>query len=92
MRRVLSEAANAYDVVLVDSSPLLAVSDAIPLARAVDAVIVVTRSDYTTIDAAQSLRRALERLPDVTVIGLVANGVRDSEYPPQYRYRFAGGE
>ena len=90
MKRVLSEAANAYDVVLVDSSPLLAVSDAIPLARAVDTVIVVTRSDYTTTDAAEGLRRALERLPDATVIGLVANGVRNSEYPPQYRYRFAG--
>jgi Mrp family chromosome partitioning ATPase/capsular polysaccharide biosynthesis protein len=92
MTRVLSEAANSYDVVLVDSSPLLTVSDAIPLARAVDGVIVVTRSDYTTIDAAESLRQALERLPDVTVIGLVANGVRDSEYPTQYRYRYAGGE
>ena len=92
MTRVLSEAANSYDVVLVDSSPLLAVSDAVPLARAVDGVIVVTRSDYTTFDAAESLRQALERLPDVTVIGLVANGVRDSEYPPQYRYRYAGGE
>jgi polysaccharide biosynthesis transport protein len=92
MTRVLSEAANSYDVVLVDSPPLLAVSDAIPLARAVDGVIVVTRSDYTTIDAAQSLRQALERLPDVTLIGLVANGLRDSEYPTRYRYRYAGDE
>jgi len=92
MKRVLAEAANSYDVVLVDSSPLLAVSDGIPLARAVDAVIVVTRSGYTTIDAARGLRRALERLPDATVIGLVANGVRDSEYPPQYRYHYGRRE
>ena len=91
MARLLSEAVSSYDVVLVDSSPLLAVSDAIPLAKAVDGVVVVTRSDYTTIDAAQSLRRALERLPDVSVIGLVANGVRDSS-AHHYRYRYAGAE
>jgi polysaccharide biosynthesis transport protein len=86
MARLLAEAAATYDVVLIDSSPLLAVSDVVPLATSVDGVIVVTRSQYTTRDAAQSFRRALERLPDVTVVGLVANGVRDSTVPQQYRY------
>ena len=88
MKRLLSEAADSYDVVLVDSSPLLAVSDAIPLARAVDGVILVTRSDYTTRDAAEGLRRTLERLPDVAVVGLVANGVRDLDHSAQHRYRY----
>jgi Mrp family chromosome partitioning ATPase len=88
MRRLLSEAADSYDVVLVDSSPLLAVSDAVPLARAVDGVILVTRSDYTTRDAAEGLRRTLERLPDVAVVGLVANGVRDLDHRAQHRYRY----
>jgi Mrp family chromosome partitioning ATPase len=89
MSRVLAEAADSYDVVLIDSSPLLTVSDTIPLATAVDGVIVVTRSDYTTRDAAQSFRRAFERLPSVKVLGLVANGVRDSE--SQYRHQYADG-
>jgi Mrp family chromosome partitioning ATPase len=86
MARLLAEAAATYDVVLIDSSPLLAVSDVVPLATSVDGVIVVTRSQYTTREAAQSFRKALERLPDVTVVGLVANGVRDSTVPQQYRY------
>lgn len=89
MTQLLSEAAASYDVVLIDSAPVLAVSDAIPLATAVDGVIVVTRSDYTPRDAAGGLRRMLERLPDVNVLGLVANCVPDSECPPQYRYQYA---
>jgi polysaccharide biosynthesis transport protein len=91
MGRLLAEAAASYDIVLIDSSPLLAVSDGIPLATAVDGVIVVTRADRTTRAAAHSLRRALQRLPDVTVVGLVANGVRESGMPPQYRHQYADG-
>jgi Mrp family chromosome partitioning ATPase len=88
LARFLSQAKVAYDVVLVDSSPLLAVSDAIPLAAAVDGVIVVSRSNLTTRDDAQRLRRALDRLPGVTVLGLVLNGDRDSH--ARYHYYDAG--
>jgi Mrp family chromosome partitioning ATPase/capsular polysaccharide biosynthesis protein len=84
---LLLEAEAAYDIVLIDSSPLLTVSDAIPLATGVDGVIALTRSNLTTRDDAQRFRRALDRLPDVTVLGLVLNGVRDSHGP---RYHDAG--
>jgi polysaccharide biosynthesis transport protein len=83
---VLAEAAESYDVVLVDSAPFLAVSDGIPLARAVDGVVVVTRPDLTTRDAAERLRVALQRLPQVRVLGLVANGVRRSGLGRHDRY------
>ncbi|MBV9818429.1 MAG: hypothetical protein JOZ07_08790 [Solirubrobacterales bacterium] len=82
---LLAEAAEAYDVVLIDSPPILAVSDAIPVARMADAVVVVARSQFTTRDAAQRCRQALERVPSVTVLGVVANGVReDLEVGRQY--------
>lgn len=74
---LLATAAADYDMVLVDSTPILAVSDAIPVATHVDAVVVVARSDYTTRDAAQRCRHALERLKDVNVVGVVANAVRE---------------
>jgi polysaccharide biosynthesis transport protein len=78
-RRLLEEAKSIYDLVLIDSSPILAVSDAIPIATAVDAVVLVTRSQFTTRDQAQRCRKALERVPNVNVLGVVANGVRESE-------------
>ena len=74
---LLGEAAVAYDLVLIDSPPILAVSDAVPVARSVDAVVVVARSDFTTRDAARRCRKALERVKGVNVVGVVANAVRD---------------
>jgi Mrp family chromosome partitioning ATPase/capsular polysaccharide biosynthesis protein len=84
MARLLEEVGDSYDVVLIDSPPLLAVSDAIPLSTAVDGVIAVTREDLTTRDDVQGFRRTLDRLPQVTVLGLVANGVRDLDVPRYY--------
>lgn len=74
---LLAEAVAGYDVVLIDSTPILAVSDAIPVATSVEAVVVVARSDFTTRDAAQQCRTALERVKGVKVVGVVTNGVRD---------------
>lgn len=74
---LLARSVAEYDMVLIDSTPILAVSDAIPVAMQVDAVIVVARSDYTTRVDAQRCRQALERLQDVNVVGVVANAVRD---------------
>jgi Mrp family chromosome partitioning ATPase len=76
---LLAEAAATYDVVVIDSPPVLAVSDAIPVATAVEAVVVVARSEFTTREAAQRCRRALERVPRVKVLGVVANGVREED-------------
>jgi Mrp family chromosome partitioning ATPase len=83
-KSLLAEAAAEYDIVLIDSTPILTVSDAIPVATSVDAVVVVTRSEFTTRDAAQKCRQALERIQGVTLVGVVANGVRDSKYRRQY--------
>jgi len=76
-RSLLASAVAEYDMVLIDSTPIIAVSDAIPVATHVDAVVVVARSDYTTRDAAQRCRQALGRVKDVNVVGVVANAVRE---------------
>ncbi len=79
LRALLAEAVAHYDIVLLDSPPVLSVSDAIPLATAVDTVVIVARSEFITRDAALRCRQALERVPTVTALGVVANAVRNDE-------------
>ena len=79
LKLLLAEATAKYDLVLIDSPPVLSVSDAIPLATAVDAVIVVARPEFTTREAAQRCHQALERVSTVTVLGVVTNAVREDD-------------
>lgn len=72
-RAVLDEITSSHDMVLIDSPPVLAVSDAVPLLSAVDGVIVATRLSLTTQTAARQLTEAIKRVPGVNVLGVVAN-------------------
>jgi Mrp family chromosome partitioning ATPase len=73
LKEVLDELAAHHDVVLIDTSPLLAVSDTVPLLRYADAVLLVGRLGLTTRDTAKRLTEFLDRVPDRNVLGVVAN-------------------
>lgn len=90
MRAVLEQAAQVYDVVLLDTAPLLAVSDTISLLGEVDGVLLVTRINQTTRDAAKRIRTLLSRVPNVRVLGVVANGADQGDAGQIYPY-VAGG-
>lgn len=74
---LLTWARKNYDVVIIDAPPVDAVTDAVILAPAVDAVIMVARMNVLTRTA---LNRTLENLAlaDITPSGVVANHVRGS--------------
>lgn len=90
MRTTLQQAAEAYDVVLVDTAPLLAVSDTVSLLSEVDGVLVVTRINQTTRDAARRIRTLLSRVPNVRVLGVVANGAEEADAGQIYPYVNSG--
>ena len=77
MHALIGMVAQEHDVVLVDTPPLLSVSDALPLLTMVDGVLVVVRVGKTTYPAAQRLRRTVERLHGAEVLGIVANTLVD---------------
>ena len=58
MRDVLAAAAAAFDLVIVDSAPVLPVSDSLLLAEHCDAALVVARAGQTTGPGARARRRA----------------------------------
>jgi Mrp family chromosome partitioning ATPase len=73
IKSVLSRLTEEYDVVIIDSAPLLLATDAVPLLTAVDGVLLVARVGKTTEDAAKRVGELLGRVERVRVLGLVAN-------------------
>ena len=74
IQQLLTEMGGHYDYVIVDSAPILPVSDSVALASAVDGVLVVTHAGRVT---DENLLDTLERLERVAapVLGLVLNQV-----------------
>ena len=73
MLRILDEARQAADIVLVDAAPLLAGGDAAYLLPEMDAVLLVARTGKTTVDEAERTAELLERL-DAPVAGVALTG------------------
>jgi capsular exopolysaccharide synthesis family protein len=84
MRRHLAEWRNEYDHIVIDSPPILSVTDAALLSVEADSVLLVIRSGQTTKDA---LRRASDLLNQVKarVQGVVVNAI-DMDQPHYYYY------
>lgn len=74
---LLEELATKYDLVIIDSAPVLPVADTMSLVATTDAVLVVALVGRT---AKEDVREAVDRLRgfQARVVGIVANGVRGS--------------
>jgi succinoglycan biosynthesis transport protein ExoP len=83
---VVRHLATRFDTVLVDSAPLLPVSDAAPLLSKLDGALVVTRLDYTTRGAARRVTEVISRVPDANLLGVVANDIPHGEGMDGYPY------
>jgi succinoglycan biosynthesis transport protein ExoP len=88
MSRVLSEARSAYDMVIIDTPPLTAVSDAFPLLSKVDGIIIVGRVGRNRRDVAQRLHETLAEV-SAPLLGVIANGFQAGRLGP-YAYGYYG--
>jgi capsular exopolysaccharide synthesis family protein len=79
MRQVITEAREVADVVLIDTAPILAASDATHLFPLVDAVVVVARAGRTTAESARRTSELLLRL-GAPVVGVALNGATEGEH------------
>ncbi len=83
---VITSVAQTADLVIIDSPPVLPVTDPVTLAPRVDATLLVVQAGMTT---AKDLARSLEVLGqvDASILGCVLNFVRTSG---RYGYRYGG--
>ncbi|WP_204140546.1 tyrosine-protein kinase domain-containing protein [Halomicronema sp. CCY15110] len=79
LQHMLVRYRDIYDIVLVDTSPLLGTADATKIAGICDGVVLVTRLDQVTHDDLKSTGTILKSLD---VVGLIANG--ESSSPSSY--------
>ncbi|WP_432834212.1 polysaccharide biosynthesis tyrosine autokinase [Dactylosporangium sp. CA-092794] len=75
MTRLLAEVSEAYDYVVVDSSPLLVVTDAAVVASRADGAVLVARAGRTTVAQAQAAVQAIEAV-SARLFGCVLNAAK----------------
>lgn len=85
MREVMAQLQAHADYIVIDTSPVLAVTDSSLLASFVSGVLLVLRANSTRLDAAQ---RAIEQLVSVqaNLLGTVLNGVHSKRDGYYYYY------
>jgi capsular exopolysaccharide synthesis family protein len=89
MEKLVAALAPHFDWILIDTPPALAFSDAIDLARAADAVLLVARGATTTYDVAQ---RAQAAFSNSRILGFVLNAVKNAPRNASYYYGYYYGE
>jgi capsular exopolysaccharide synthesis family protein len=83
MRELLAKSREVADVVLIDTAPILAVSDATHLFPLVDAILVVGAAGRTTVEAASRANELLLRL-GAPALGVALNRVTETALPRGY--------
>lgn len=83
MRAALAEARNDADIVLLDTPPVLATSDASHLFPEVDTVLLVARAGKTTAEVAERSSELLRRMR-APVVGIALNGSTEEMVPRGY--------
>jgi Mrp family chromosome partitioning ATPase len=88
----LQELTGSYETIVIDTSPLLPVVDALELLARVDGILVCVRVSKTKREQARAAKTAMERFPRRPT-GIVVTGVRpgqDGDAYPSYTYTGKG--
>ncbi len=87
LQEILEKIGQTADIILIDTPPVLAVTDATALASSIDGVLLVVRPGTTRISA---VRQSLDQLRQVNarVLGVVLNDVKTRGGAYGYHYNY----
>jgi protein-tyrosine kinase len=81
LKLLLQRVESMFDWIIIDTSPVIPVSDATLVAKFTDGILMVVRSNATPADLA---RRARSEFPDKLLLGVVLNGAAPGEQSKYY--------
>jgi len=87
---LLRQWATGYDVVLIDTPPLLSVADAFVIAPHTDGLVLVVESNETSVPEVQRVLQGA-RTSQVKLLGIVVNKVRRGQQGYGYSYSYTQG-
>src|SRR5262249_22558170 len=85
VRGIFDRLREQYDFIIIDSSPVLPVADALALGQHVDGVILAVLSDVSRVPTVQAAYQRLASL-GIRVLGSVVLGARDEVAGFRYQY------
>ncbi|MGB0080454.1 MAG: CpsD/CapB family tyrosine-protein kinase [Terracidiphilus sp.] len=88
IEELIAKVSSHFNWILIDSPPVLAVTDAVDLARAADAVLLIARGASTPYDVAQHTQAAFS---NSRILGFVLNAIEDAPRNGSYSYDYYYG-
>ena len=90
MKNVLQRAKEQYDYVLIDTPPVMPVTDALIVSRFVDGMILVIASAEVKVEMARDVKNQLQHA-GANILGVVLNKVRSEHHGYGYGYYYYYG-
>ena len=92
MKNFIEKVKNTYNIILMDSPPVVSVTDASIISTYADATILVVKSGKTEIETVKRAQEILEKV-NANIIGVVLNNINKKEIGySYYPYYFYGDE
>ncbi len=78
MKDLLDAMGLIYDFILIDSAPLLGLTDSIYLGNSVDGVILVVKAGQTPKNTIKEAKRVLQQV-NANILGVAINGIKEND-------------
>lgn len=85
MEKIMEELKKRYEMIILDTPPVIGLTDTLIISRLADNVLIVARAKKTTLDSLASTKESLEKV-NANIAGVILNRVdrKDNKYYNTY--------